>query len=193
MRGVVLQPADCTVNGIFAERSAGVPRSRSEAAQRFASGEGLDRGAPDRSTIDYAVGDPPSTERRGLATAPATPRIYTSLTDTTKMEAALKAKIALEALREQARVSRTRGGERQRPRPDALHRRTVHGVAVSRLATDHGAAARRGRRGQPQAGAAVDAPDGDRRTRAETELPIERPNQVWAADITYIPIGHGFL
>ena len=25
------------------------------------------------------------------------------------------------------------------------------------------------------------------------DLPIERPNQVWAADITYIPIGRGFL
>src|SRR4051794_6453965 len=25
------------------------------------------------------------------------------------------------------------------------------------------------------------------------ELRIERPNQVWAADITYIPIGRGFL
>jgi putative transposase len=25
------------------------------------------------------------------------------------------------------------------------------------------------------------------------ELAIERPNQVWAADITYIPIGRGFL
>lgn len=25
------------------------------------------------------------------------------------------------------------------------------------------------------------------------DLPIERPNQVWAADITYVPIGRGFL
>jgi hypothetical protein len=41
MRGVVLQPADCTVNGLFAECSAGVLRSRSEAAQRFATAKAL--------------------------------------------------------------------------------------------------------------------------------------------------------
>ena len=62
---------------------------------------------------------------------------------------------------------------------------------------------------RPQARAQADAVDGDRGARAEAEndqarsghkiypdllrdLAIERPNQVWAADITYIPIGRGF-
>jgi transposase InsO family protein len=56
----------------------------------------------------------------------------------------------------------------------------------------------------------ADAADGYRRPGAETaphktrarpkifpyllrNLVIERPNQVWAADITYVPIGTGFL
>ena len=65
--------------------------------------------------------------------------------------------------------------------------------------------------GEPQAGAAADAPDGDRGARAEATntskpapghkiypyllrgMTIDRANQVWAADITYIPIGRGFL
>ena len=67
-----------------------------------------------------------------------------------------------------------------------------------------------GRHDQPQARAAADAEDGDRRAGAEAadheagagtqdlpyllrDMTIERPNQVWAADITYIPIGRGFL
>ena len=104
-----------------------------------------------------------------------------------------------------------RAGQRRRSGADAADRRAVHGVAVPRLAADDGDAAGGGQRGQPQAGAAADAPDGHRRARPEAahheagagpqDIPvsaartwsIERPNQVWAADITYIPIGRGFL
>jgi transposase InsO family protein len=87
-------------------------------------------------------------------------------------------------------------------------------LAVSRLAADDGAAADRGAKGQSQAGAAADAADGHRRLGAETAhdqtragaqdlslslaQPGDRaaepwPNHVWAADITYVPIGRGFL
>ena len=64
--------------------------------------------------------------------------------------------------------------------------------------------------GQPQTGPAADAPDGYRGAGAEAahhktragpqdlslsaaRPAIERPNHVWAADITYIPMGRGFL
>src|SRR5271168_442360 len=67
------------------------------------------------------------------------------------------------------RVPGAQAGQRQRRGADAPDRRTVHGVALSRLAPDDGDAARRGRVREPQAGAAADAPDGDRRARAEAE------------------------
>jgi putative transposase len=71
---------------------------------------------------------------------------------------------------ERGALGRLSGGQAgQRRRADAPDRRTVHGVALSRLAPDDGDAARRGRVREPQAGAAADAPDGDRRARAEAE------------------------
>jgi hypothetical protein len=65
------------------------------------------------------------------------------------------------------RLPGAQAGERQRRRADAPDRRAVHRLAVSRLAPDDGDAARRGRQREPQAGAAADAADGDRRARAE--------------------------
>ena len=52
-----------------------------------------------------------------------------------------------------------------------------------KLAPDDGDAARRGRRREPQAGAAADAPDGDRRARAEAEN-----NQARARPQGFIPM-----
>jgi hypothetical protein len=81
MCGLALSRAQCAVDGIFAERATGALRSSPEAAKRFAGGEGLDRGAPDRSTIDHAACL--LTPSRSANCASATPRIYTPLTDTT--------------------------------------------------------------------------------------------------------------
>jgi putative transposase len=83
-------------------------------------------------------------------------------------------------------------------------------LGVSRLAADDGDAASRGDHYQSQAGATADAAEGSRSIGAEAEddeaggraqifpyllreLVIDRRNQVWAADIIYIPIGYGVL
>ena len=85
MRRLAQRPTECTVDGISARRSAGASPSSPAAAQRFAAGEGLDGGDPDRSTIDHAVGGrSDSTEMPGIEGTSATPRIYTSLTDVTR-------------------------------------------------------------------------------------------------------------
>jgi hypothetical protein len=85
-----------------------------------------------------------------------------------------------------------------------------HDLAIPRLATHGGDAAGGRSAGQPQARAAADAPDGncsagpeaspEQASAGTPDLPyllralvIELPNRVWCADITYIPIGHGFL
>src|SRR5271166_4493869 len=67
------------------------------------------------------------------------------------------------------RLPAAQAGQRQRRGADAPDRRTVHRLAVSRLAPDDGDAARRGCVREPQARAAADAPDGDRGARAEAE------------------------
>ena len=83
---------------------------------------------------------------------------------------------------------------------------------LSRFAPDDGDAAREGVFVEPEARPAADASDGgSRRSGRDAEkaskpahghkiypyllrnLTIERANHVWAADITYIPIGRGFL
>src|SRR6202161_1612940 len=60
-------------------------------------------------------------------------------------------------------------GPRQRRRAEAPDRRTVHCLALSRLAPDDGDAARGGRVGEPEARPAADASDGDRGARAEAK------------------------
>ena len=88
MRGIAQRATEDAVDGIFATRSAGVPRSSPEAAQRFAGGDGLDGDDPDLSTIDHAVGRAThSTENRSSMEASPTLRIYTSLTDVTERTA----------------------------------------------------------------------------------------------------------
>jgi transposase InsO family protein len=89
-------------------------------------------------------------------------------------------------------------------------RRVVHGLAVPRLAANDRDATDGGPCHQSQAHPATDARDGHCGARAKATyqqagartqdiplpvagLAIERPNQVWCADITYIPIGRGFL
>jgi hypothetical protein len=96
-------------------------------------------------------------------------------------------------------------GRRQR-RADAPDRRTVHCLALSRLAPDNGDAARGGHVCEPEARPAADASDGiaalgpKPRTSKPAHghkvypcllrnLTIERANHVWAADITSIRSG----
>ena len=82
---------------------------------------------------------------------------------------------SLSMRRQCAMLGLARSGVYRLPRPAndddlVLHapdRRAVHALAVPRLAPDDGDAAGRGCRDQPQARAAADAADGDRRPRAE--------------------------
>src|SRR5882757_4421504 len=67
------------------------------------------------------------------------------------------------------RLPAAQAGQRQRRRAEAPDRRTVHCLALSRLAPDDGDAARGGRVCEPEARPAADASDGDRGARAEAE------------------------
>src|SRR5271170_4886296 len=116
--------------------------------------------------------------------------------------------VELDALGGLPLQARHRGG---RSGGDAPDRRTASRTSVLRLAAND-LRTQQGRPwGQPQAGAAADAGDGDRgagsaprheqsRVRAQDlPLPLMRglkiveTNHVWAADVTYIPMSCGFL
>src|SRR5271170_2234194 len=82
------------------------------------------------------------------------------------------------------RLPGAQAGQRQKRGADAPDRRTVHRVALSRLAPDDGDAARRGREREPQARAAAYAPDGDRRARTEAE---NQQTRAWPPDLSLSP------
>ena len=71
-------------NGTSSTRSVGAPRSSPKAAQRFAAGEGLDGGDPDRSRLDHAVDRSKDFHRMPqIVDRFSYTRIHTSLTDVT--------------------------------------------------------------------------------------------------------------
>ena len=105
--------------------------------------------------------------------------------------------LADEALGEQigtlfARSRRTYGS----PRLHRALRRTGHACGrhrVARLMRRQGLAGRvRGRR-QPWTTDSDHAQPVAPNWLGQRELPVERPNEVWAADITYVPTGEGWL
>jgi transposase InsO family protein len=106
-----------------------------------------------------------------------------------------------------------RSGERDGAEPDAdaFDRRAIHKASrVWGAADDTLAEGRRGPRGESQANSGVDAkmglqaitpgPHTSKPTQGHRIYPyllrkvkIERVNQVWRTDITYIPMRHGFM
>ena len=104
----------------------------------------------------------------------------------------------------------SQGGFGRGPVADAGDRPAVPGDPLLWVAADEGLAGAAGYTGEPEAGAAADAGHGAAghlpATRTSRPAPgvrvypyllgkaeITRPNQVWAADITYLPMARGFL
>ena len=88
-------------------------------------------------------------------------------------------------------VLQVQGRERGEPGADAPDRRALSEVPVLRLASD-GPPARPGKpSGRPAPGAAH--PEHRIYPYLLRDMTIDRPNQVWCADITYIPVRHGFM
>src|SRR6201984_1986284 len=99
------------------------------------------------------------------------------------------------------------GGERRDAAADASHRRAVPGGPLVRFAADGAASApqrlvcwapsRPSTDEQDGFGANLPAPEDQRTTSAASDMAISAspsdPNQVWCADVTYIPMRRGFL
>src|SRR6516162_1405920 len=120
-----------------------------------------------------------------------------------KHNAVFKAKVALAA------IKGDRTGQRGRPRDHGADRPAVSGPTLLRLAPDGGMAGDPRSPGQPQAGPAAvrligrvaiyQRPNTSKAAMAHKVYPyllgglaIERINQVWCSDVTYIPMAKGF-
>ena len=108
------------------------------------------------------------------------------------------------------RLLRAGAGEPRRSGADAVHRRAVHAHVVLRLAADgvalgeqgYGVNRKRVQRLMRRMGLWGIAP-GPRTSRAHPrhkvypyllrDLVVQRPNQVWSTDITYLPMRSGFM
>ena len=107
-------------------------------------------------------------------------------------------------------VLSTQGSLRREPGLDAGHGPAVPGYTLLRVEADEGLAGAGGQVREPEAGAAADAHHGAAGHLPESphhrpalehrvypylleKIRVTRPNQAWAADITYLPMARGFL